>query len=236
LSQARFAAESVEVLRREPLEIFQTLEQDVADYIEVVRPHYSRFPLRDLLLYVDTLSGCTDAFARATGGAQKAGALDACRNGASLIADGLTRPLPVPDILPDITQEQLQGLLQAQPVEEEPEEEEEEAGPPPEVIAELTERWASVIDRITGWSRPNSTNAENLLDRLVQEMTDAHPEVEEEDLNETIYPVRELLQAYVDLTRGDFDDAESYSEARADAWQEFLDSFAEVDFSELGEM
>jgi hypothetical protein len=67
-------------------------------------------------------------------------------------------------------------------------------------------------------------------------VTEAYPEVKEDDLNSAIGPVRDLLQAYVDLDRSDYDDAESYAEARADAWQEFFDSFDEVDFSELGQV
>ena len=35
---------------------------------------------------------------------------------------------------------------------------------------------------------------------------------------------REKLQEYKDTDRADFESAEEYSEARADAWQEFVDS------------
>jgi hypothetical protein len=90
-----------------------------------------------------------------------------------------------------------------------------------------------LVDRISAWAKPNSTNAANLLDRFVPEMAEAHPEVRENDLESAIEPVREGLQAYQEIERSDFDSVEEYQEARADAWQEFVDALG-VDFSDLG--
>jgi hypothetical protein len=223
LNAAQFVAGSGGVLRREPLAIFQTLEQQVADFIEVVRAHYSRFPLRDLLLSVDTLKGCTEAFARAGTDERRAEALDACRRGAALIAGDLTTPLPVPDIL---------GEPLAPPSAEEPEEEE-EGGVTSETIDAVEERWQAVADRISGWEKPNSVNAAKFLDRFVEEFSaDESLGIEEDDLDSLIGPVREMLEEYVELDP----ESETYSEDRAAAWQEFVDSLGNVDFSDLGQV
>ena len=42
--------------------------------------------------------------------------------------------------------------------------------------------------------------------------------------------VREKLEAYKTLSRGEYDSDEDYSEARAEAWQEFLEALAEQEF------
>ena len=106
------------------------------------------------------------------------------------------------------------------------EEDEEEAGPTPEAIADVTDRWSTLTDRITGWSRPNSTNADNLLDRFVQETTEAHSDIREDDLESAIADVRSALEEYQE---------EEDPEARAGAWEAFTDAMGEVDFSALGE-
>ena len=225
--QARYAAQSGGVV-----EIFETLEQDIADFIEHARPYYGRFPLRDLLLDVDTLKGCSQAFARALTNERKHDALGACRRGSAVLAVDLVTPLPLPDLYPG----PLPQLVEEP--QEEIQEEEETPGISQGVINQVTQAWQTVADRITGYSRPNSTNAERLLDRFVQEMSDlplAPLGVTEDNLNAVIDPVRDMLRTYQEIERSDYDSSEEYQEARADAWQEFLDSFGEVDFSELAE-
>ena len=111
--------------------------------------------------------------------------------------------------------------------------EEEETGIASETIDQITERWQAIVDRVTGWQRPNSGNATKLMDKFVEEISaDDTLGVSEDRLDELIADAREKLQEYQDIDRSDYDDAESYSEGRADAWQEFVDSL-EVDFTEL---
>jgi hypothetical protein len=193
---------------------FQELEQDVADFTEAVRLYYSRFPLRDLLLSLGTLTGCSEAFARAETPGLRAQALDACRRGAAVIGVDLITPLPVPDIL-------------GEPVEEGEEPEEEEGGPSPETIDAIKERWKAVVDRISGWETPNSVNVAKFLDRFVQEAVEAFPDMDnlEDGLDSAISDVRQSLEAY----------QEAEPEDREDAWGEFVSGLADVDFSELGE-
>lgn len=246
LIMARFAAQLGQTVV-----VFQDLLTGLNEFMERVRPYYSRFPLSTLLLDVGTLTGCTQAFATAETGGQRTRALGSCSSASAVVAVDLLTPLPVPDVEPsraptpsrsvsEMTEEELaEELGEEEPAQEEPaqeEPEEEEAGPTPEVIADLTSRWSTLMDRIAGWSRPNSTNAANLLDRFVQEVTDTHPEIREDDLNSAIDEVRTLLEAYQEIERSDYESSAEYQEARADGWQEFVDGLGNVDFSELGEV
>lgn len=114
------------------------------------------------------------------------------------------------------------------------EEEQEETSVTQEIIDQLTERWLAVVDRVSGWQKPNSGNATKLMDKFVEEIAgDDTLGVSEDDLDGLISDAREKLQEYQDLDRADYDDNESYSEGRAEAWQEFVDSL-QVDFGELG--
>ena len=222
LDQTRSAAQSGETV-----EIFESLEMDISDFLEVqVRPLYRSFPIRmsTLLLDLGTLTGCIQAFTRAESDGQRAVSLGSCRRGAAVLASSLALPLPVPDFEPA-------AAPPRSPVAPEYEEEvdeaaQEEAGPSPETIADLTARWSTLTDRITGWARPNSINAENLLARFVQEMTEAHPEIQEDDLDSAIEEARGALEGYQE---------EEDPTEREGAWEGFVEALGEVDFSELAE-
>ena len=227
-TQARFAAQS-----GADVELFETLEQDIGDFIEQVRPYYRRNPLSTVILDLGTLVGCTQAFTRAQTNQQRDAAMGACRRGSAVLAVDLGLPFPAPDLAPPGGIVALPAPIAVEPEPEE-KEEEEEAGLTPETIADLTARWSTLTDRITGYRRPNSTAAANLLDSFVQEMVEAHPEIEENDLDEAISEVRTLLEAYQEIERSEYESSEDYQEARADAWQEFVDGLGEVDFSDFG--
>ena len=307
LEQARFAAQSGQTV-----EIFQDLLTGLNEFMEGVRPYYSRFPLSSLLFDVGTLTGCTQAFAAAETGGQRTRALGSCSSASAVVAVDLLTPLPVPDQeAPGVSvpTRSISTMMDEELAEEEgvgptpeaipeyiatvytetgyyyvgPDADFEaileevrgdladpsQASPGPsritqvyvydfdrltsmpkegdplwswtrpriaETIAALTARWSTLTDRIASWSRPNSTNAENLLDRFVQEMVEMHPDVREDDLDSALDQVRELLRAYQEIERSDYESSEEYQEARAEAWQEFVDEFANVDFSELGEV
>ena len=226
-TQARFAAQS-----GADVEMFETLEQDIGDFIEQVRPYYRRNPLSTVIQDLGTLVGCTEAFTRAQTNEQRDRAMEFCRRGSAVLAMDLGLPFPAPDLVPRGGIVALPAPIAVEPEPLEKEEEEEEAGPSPETIANLTARWSTLTDRITGWSRPNSSNAENLLDRFVQEMAEAHPEIQENDLDSAIDEARELLRSYQEIERSNYESSEEYQEARSDAWQEFVDGL-DVDFSEL---
>lgn len=102
--------------------------------------------------------------------------------------------------------------------------------PPPapeeeEVPEAVQERWNTLAERIRGWARPRATDAERLLKGFAEEMGKAR--IELTGLDEAL----DLLQEYRDLAREDFDTSEEYSEARTDAWQEFLDALDEVELA-----
>lgn len=107
----------------------------------------------------------------------------------------------------------------------------EEVRPPPppppeeeeEVPEAVQERWDTLAERIKGWARPRPADAERLLGNVSTEMEDAG--IELEGLDDALG----LLQEYRDTTREDFEDAEEFREARADAWQEFLNALDEVE-------
>ena len=102
----------------------------------------------------------------------------------------------------------------------------EPSGVTDEDIEQIKQGWAAVADRINGWSRPNSVNAGNLLDRFVQEMVEAHPEILEDDLDSAIADVRSGLEAYQE---------EEDPDEKAGAWEGFTEALGEVDFSGLSE-
>ena len=216
--QARYAAQS-----GGDVGLFEVLEQDIGDFIDLVRPYYRRHPLSILLQDLGTLTGCSQAFARAASSARRHEALEACRRASAVLAVDLATPLPVPDLYP--------GPLPVpveEPQQEEIQEEEEPPGITQEAIDQITLRWKALEDRINGWARPNSTNAVNLLDRFAQELVEAFPDIEilEDALDSAISDVRQALEAY----------QEAEPENREAAWEEFKDSFTEVDFSELGQV
>ena len=95
--------------------------------------------------------------------------------------------------------------------------------------------WASVSDRISGWKAPHSANATKFIDRFVGEMTSEFPTIEK-DLELALEAVRAALKAYQEIDLDDYEgDAEVYSEARADAWKEFVDSL-DIDFADTIEV
>ena len=193
-----------------------------------MRPYYTRFPLNLLLQDLGTLTGCSVAFARALTDERRHDALGACRRGSAVLAVDLVTSLPLPDLYPGPlpvteTQEEEEEFT----AEEAAAEEAAHAAAMEAVIEAATERWKAVENRITGWARPNSTNAANLLDRFVQEMVEAFPDVDnlEDGLDAAISEVRSALEVY----------QEAEPEDREDAWGDFVSGLSDVDFSTLGE-
>jgi len=74
----------------------------------------------------------------------------------------------------------------------------------------------AILDRIREYKRPSSTNALKLLECLDTDKLDG------------LEDALGLLDEYTNIERGDYDDAEAYAEARADAWQEFIDALDEI--------
>lgn len=80
--------------------------------------------------------------------------------------------------------------------------------------------------------------AEEIVEALEKKWRDAkarNSKLAEADLDELkmrwgydVEEAREKLQEYKDTARADFESAEEYSEARADAWQEFVDSIGTI--------
>ena len=110
------------------------------------------------------------------------------------------------------------GTLKMFEIEEAPPEIEE--APP-----EIQERCDELARRITGWKRPRPADAERFLSGFVEETEKVGIEVT------GIEEALDLLQEYRVLTREDFDTTDEFREARADAWQEFLDSLDEVELT-----
>lgn len=87
-----------------------------------------------------------------------------------------------------------------------------------EVPEAVQKRWDTLLERIRGWPTPRPADAERLLRRFVEE-TGVAP------LDNAL----DRLQEYRDITRAEFETTEEYREARAEAWQEFLDALDEVE-------
>ncbi|GEM_PF-5852826 len=81
--------------------------------------------------------------------------------------------------------------------------------------------WAAVVDKIQGYARPNSGAAEKALDAFVEAATEAG--VREDDLDDVLSTPRAALEEY----------RASEPEDRSDAWDAFIESLGEVDWSEL---
>ena len=210
LEQAVLAVRSVWTV-----EEFQALRRSIDEFTEQVYPHYRRFPLGDLSLIVAPLTRCLEDYRRAGTGGQMTRALDACRRVSNEVANYLTTPLPAPDRAPGSVA--VPATLPPSPV---------ESTEKVKVAELITARWSTLEDRIKGWSRPNSVNAANLLDRFVQEMVEAHPEVREDDLDEVIADVRSALEEYQE---------EEDPDERENAWEAFTDALGDADFSGLEE-
>lgn len=72
------------------------------------------------------------------------------------------------------------------------------------------------VARIEGWKSPNSKNASETLKKL------------EADGYENVEQAFDALRDYTDLKRNDYDDAESYSDDRSDAWDSFVASLGDI--------
>ncbi len=93
---------------------------------------------------------------------------------------------------------------------------------PPSAPAPPQDLKAKISDahgRLSGWAKPNGPRAESALDDLEEEGAD-------------VGDARSALEGYTELVRGDFSDAEEYSGARSDAWQEFLDALGDTEGEE----
>lgn len=77
-------------------------------------------------------------------------------------------------------------------------------------------------DKLEAMERPNIRSGRNAIDRLNRDDYDT----EEAD---------DLLTAYDELDRSDYDDAEEYTEARHEAWDEFIQAIREIDEAEAEE-
>lgn len=93
---------------------------------------------------------------------------------------------------------------------------------------------------------PPKIKAEEIVEALEKKWRDAkarNSKLAEADLDELemrwgydVEEAREKLQEYKDTDRADFESAEEYSEARADAWQEFVDSIDTISKEEEEEI
>lgn len=88
---------------------------------------------------------------------------------------------------------------------------------------EVEALWQDLVNRIRNWKRPNTQTAERLLDAFVKESGYNEGELDLQDL-------RDLLEAYKDISPEDYGDREEYSEAKFDAWQEFLNGLDDQSF------
>lgn len=223
---------------------FENLGRIIGEFHVQVLRLYGRTPFPDLPEALEILNNCLRVLLSETAMTQRrVQAVNNCRNSARLVAEAITRPLQPPEAAPAAPQRpqapararrtRRPATEEAPPAPTPPEEEASEEAVAAEALEAITERWQAAIGRIAGWERPNSTNATNLLDRFVQEVTEAHPEIREDDVDSVVDDVRQLLEEYQTTERSDFDTSEDYQEARAEAWQGFVDELGDVDFSGL---
>ena len=76
---------------------------------------------------------------------------------------------------------------------------------------------SETVAKIQAYKKPNSANALALLEQLDVDSFDG--------LQDSL----DLLEEYTDLDRTDFDDAEEYADARAEAWDAFVDSLDDIE-------
>ncbi len=76
----------------------------------------------------------------------------------------------------------------------------------------------NVVEKIKTYQKPNSKNALRLLEAFDVDCFDG--------LDLAI----ELCEEYRDIDRADFDDTESYQEAKSDAWEVFIESLDDIEF------
>ena len=237
LELVRQLEERRELLKRdaETLEIsgrtvgdFENLGRTVGGFYAQVLRLYARTPFPDLPEALELLQNCVRNLQAETEMTQRrVQAFNFCRDSARRVAEAISRPLQPPEAAPVVVEPARRAVASprrtrraaAVPTPEPP-------GVTQEAIGQITQDWAAVVNRIAGWSRPNSTNADNLLGRFVQEMVEAHPDIQEDDLDSAIADVRSALEEYQE---------EEDPEARAGAWEAFTDAMGEVDFSALGE-
>ena len=96
--------------------------------------------------------------------------------------------------------------------------------PPPVEAPEVTEKdpqglLTQISTKWEGAKSRNSTRAENDLDNL-------------EEAGFEVGDARAALEEYTGLERSDFSDAEEFSEARTEAWQEFVDALTDMKLEE----
>lgn len=95
--------------------------------------------------------------------------------------------------------------------------------PPVEVVvapSDVQNQWEDLKTRIQGWTRPRPQDATRFLERFEAEHGI--------DLRDQL----DLLGDYEGLERSDFESTEEFREARAEAWQEFVDRLDEVELEE----
>lgn len=91
--------------------------------------------------------------------------------------------------------------------------------------------WEALAERIKGWARPNSANAERLLDNFLGAAAEAG--YDEGEVALAVQDVRDALEEYQGLSREDFSSGEEYLDARSEAWENFLQALDEVDVEAL---
>lgn len=217
LDQATSAARSGEAL-----EIFQSLERDLAEFLDRVRPYYRVHPLSDAITDLGTLTGCIQSFSTARTRNQIQRALSACRSGSEVIAIDLSTPLP----LPDRTPEEAPG-----PVVERARRRPPRAPRPAVEVALPAAPPSGEIPAFTLAERPNRQSLQRLFDHL-SKLSELGEEIEEEGaVAAELQRLSEAFEGWQTLFEdviSEEEDKDDPNEDRLDRLRELADTLTEI--------